>query len=194
MNKVFLKRELILKVAEEVFARYGLSKTTIEDIAQAAGVGKSSIYYYFKNKDDIFRAVIEKQVLNVQEKIRNSIENIDDPAKKLKTFVITRMKCFREVAYIYEHVFKSEYLKHYEYIQKIRQEYDHSEVQMIKDILKEGMEKGRFRIQDVELVSFVIMVGIKGLEYEWATIPDAQRIEEDSEKLFEILFRGILKE
>ncbi|MEO0072811.1 MAG: TetR/AcrR family transcriptional regulator [candidate division WOR-3 bacterium] len=193
MNNKEIRREQILKAATEVFARYGLSKTTIEDIAKEAGVGKSSIYYYFENKDEIFKAVIEEQVRAVQEKIKNAIENVSDPVDKLKTFAITRMKCFREVAHVYEHVFKEEYLKHYEYIQNIRKSYDEAELQLLKQILAEGVEKGVFKIKDLDLVSFVIMVGIKGLEYEWATIPEAQKIEEDSEKLFEILLHGILK-
>ncbi|MCS7257983.1 MAG: TetR/AcrR family transcriptional regulator, partial [candidate division WOR-3 bacterium] len=134
-NKVEVKKEQILKAAGEVFARYGLSKTTIEDIAKAAGVGKSSIYYYFENKDEIFKAVIEEQVRAVQEKIKKAIETADNPIDKLKTFAVTRMKCFREVAHVYEHVFKEEYLKHYEYILNIRKAYDEAELQLLKSIL-----------------------------------------------------------
>ncbi|MEO0083640.1 MAG: TetR/AcrR family transcriptional regulator [candidate division WOR-3 bacterium] len=192
-NKTEIKKEIVLKVAQDIFAKYGLSKTTIEDIAKAAGVGKSSIYYYFKNKDDIFRAVIEAQVKYVQEKIRNAINEAQTPQEKLKKFVVTRMRCFREVAHIFEHVFKNEYLQHYAYVQKIRKDYDQQEVDIINSILKEGIEQGIFKIQDPNLASFVIMLGIKGLEYEWATAEDSQKLEQDTDKLFEILFYGIVK-
>lgn len=192
-NKAEIKKEIVLKVAQDIFAKYGLSKTTIDDIAKAAGVGKSSIYYYFKNKDDIFRAVIESQVKYVQEKIKNAISEVQSPQEKLKKFVIARMRCFREIAHIYEHVFKNEYLQHYAYIQQIRKDYDQLEVDIVNSILKEGIEQGVFKIQDPNLASFVIMLGIKGLEYEWATSTDPQKLEEDTNKLFEILFYGIAK-
>lgn len=191
MNKVEIKREIVLKVALDIFAQYGLTKTTIDDIAKAAGVGKSSIYYYFENKEDIFRAVIETQVQKVQEKIKAAIDAATDPKEKLKAFVLSRMKSFREVAHIYNHVFKDEYLKHYEYIQKLRTDYDRAENDLVTGILSQGITSGIFRIQDPSLASFVIMVGIRGLEYEWATTTDIKKMEQDTEKLFEILFHGI---
>jgi len=79
MGKVEIKKEIVLKVAQEIFAKYGLTKTTIDDIAKAAGVGKSSIYYYFKNKEDIFRAVIESQVQMVGDRIKNAIDAAKTP-------------------------------------------------------------------------------------------------------------------
>ncbi|MFW6389223.1 MAG: TetR/AcrR family transcriptional regulator, partial [Marinilabiliaceae bacterium] len=51
-------RIAILKSARELFAKFGYRKTTMEDIAQALRKGKSSLYYYFKNKEEIFQAVI----------------------------------------------------------------------------------------------------------------------------------------
>lgn len=193
MNKVDIKKEIVLKVAQDIFAQYGLSKTTIDDIAKAAGVGKSSIYYYFKNKDDIFRAVIETQVEKVQKRIKTAIDAAKIPQDKLKAFVITRMKAFRDVAHIYNHVFKDEYLQHYAYVQKIRKDYDRLEVDLVNKILSDGINSGDFKIQHPDLASFVIMVGIKGLEYEWATTTDEEKMVQDTEKLFEILFHGIEK-
>ncbi len=192
-NKVEVKKEIVLKVAQDIFAQYGLTKTTLDDIAKAAGIGKSSIYYYFKNKDDIFRAVIESQVHMVQERIKNAIDAVSDPKEKLKTFVITRMKCFREVAHIYNHVFKDEYLRHYAYIQELRKNYDETENNLVTGILQQGIDTGIFKIKDAALASFVIMVGIRGLEYEWAIDTDEQKLIDDSLKLFEILFYGIVR-
>ena len=51
-------REEILTVAQDIFSRYGYKKTTLDDIAQAIRKGKSSLYYYFSSKEDLFQAVI----------------------------------------------------------------------------------------------------------------------------------------
>ncbi|MDX9869852.1 MAG: TetR/AcrR family transcriptional regulator [Candidatus Cloacimonadales bacterium] len=48
------KRELILNTAEMLFEKYGYNKTSMEDIASEAFIGKGTIYYYFKTKEDIF--------------------------------------------------------------------------------------------------------------------------------------------
>ena len=50
----------VLETALTVFARHGFSKTSIEDIAKAAGISRQGIYLYFKNKDEIFSASIQK--------------------------------------------------------------------------------------------------------------------------------------
>jgi len=50
----------VLETALTVFARHGFSKTSIEDIAKAAGISRQGIYLHFKNKDEIFGASIQK--------------------------------------------------------------------------------------------------------------------------------------
>lgn len=55
-------RERILGAAQECFARHGLKKTTVDDIALAAGVGKGTVYLHFHDKDDVFMAVLEARV------------------------------------------------------------------------------------------------------------------------------------
>jgi hypothetical protein len=51
------KRERILKAAEALFDRYGYASTTIEQIVQALGVTKPFVYYYFRNKQEIFETL-----------------------------------------------------------------------------------------------------------------------------------------
>ena len=53
-------REKLLDTAEALFIEQGYSGTSINDVATAAGVNKALIYYYFKNKQDLFDAVIER--------------------------------------------------------------------------------------------------------------------------------------
>ena len=53
------KRSVILKAACELFEHYGFSKTSLEDIAKAAHIGKGTIYYYFNSKEDIFVDIVQ---------------------------------------------------------------------------------------------------------------------------------------
>ena len=63
------KEEIIVREtiesAKKLFQQFGLHKTTMEDIAKSAGKGKSTLYYYFKSKDEIFDKVIEKMEVSV---------------------------------------------------------------------------------------------------------------------------------
>jgi AcrR family transcriptional regulator len=48
----------VLETALTVFTRYGFRKTSIEDIAKAAGISRQGIYFHFRNKDEIFRVLV----------------------------------------------------------------------------------------------------------------------------------------
>jgi len=61
MSKKELVKEKIGKAAMQCFEKYGLDKTTLDDIAQSIGLNKASLYYYYKNKEDIFIEVALKE-------------------------------------------------------------------------------------------------------------------------------------
>lgn len=54
---VAFHKETIIKEANELFLHNGIAKTTMDDIAHASGYSKSTIYVYFKSKDDIFQHI-----------------------------------------------------------------------------------------------------------------------------------------
>ncbi|MCK4667742.1 TetR/AcrR family transcriptional regulator [Candidatus Dependentiae bacterium] len=192
MSKIEEKKERLLNVAQSIFSRFGLFKTTIDEIAKAARVGKSSIYYYFKSKEDIFKAVVEKELKTLKEKINQALVNIDNPQEKLKVFILTRMKYLRELANIYN-ALQNDYLEHYAFVQKLRTDYDNEEIILIKEILQKGIQEERFAIDDVELTSTVILVTLKGVEFEWSTKFNENEIEKNIDKLLDLLFNGILR-
>ena len=53
-------RKKLVDVARQLFAKNGLENTTMNDIAQASGKGRRTLYTYFKSKEDIYWAVIEE--------------------------------------------------------------------------------------------------------------------------------------
>jgi AcrR family transcriptional regulator len=61
MNKKESMKQDIGKAAMACFLKYGLEKTTLEDIARAVGMNKSSLFYYYKNKEALFLEVAVKE-------------------------------------------------------------------------------------------------------------------------------------
>ena len=65
MNEVCQKEEAVIQEiiagARILFEKFGLKKTTMEDIAREVGKGKSSLYYYFPSKYEIFEAVVDQE-------------------------------------------------------------------------------------------------------------------------------------
>ncbi len=186
------RKEFILKVAQGLFNRFGLNKTTIEDIARKARMGKASIYYYFKNKEAIFQEVIQKEGEELREKILTAIAGESTPQRKLRRYVLTRTAALKELANYYA-AFQEEYFEQYAFIEKARQDHNRFEVETIRNILQEGIDQGVFAIQDVTLTAEVVLAALKGLEYHWTIQVPMETIERNVDTLLEILFRGIEK-
>ncbi|MCK5833309.1 TetR/AcrR family transcriptional regulator [bacterium] len=68
------KKENIIESAQKLFSRFGFLKTTVDEIAKAARMGKASLHHYFKSKEDIFREVVKKESQILSGKTREAIE------------------------------------------------------------------------------------------------------------------------
>ena len=62
-------RQTLVDVARKLFAKNGLENTTMNDIAVASGKGRRTLYTYFKNKDDIYSAVIASELERLSDKL-----------------------------------------------------------------------------------------------------------------------------
>jgi len=186
------KKITIIKAAQELFARFGFAKTTVDEIARAARMGKATLYHYFRSKEDVFKEVIKKETGILNEKVKEAIDKEETPQKKLRAYVLTRMMYLNELANIYS-ALKDEFLNHYAFIEKAREKDFYQEIKSVKNILNEGIEQNIFEIQDVKLTSFAIISALKGLEYPWSIKISLSDIEKNVDKLSEILFLGILK-
>jgi len=186
------KKKIITQVAQKIFSRYGLIKTTVDEIAKAARMGKASLYHYFKSKEEIFKEVVEQENRFLKEKIREAIINEDTPQKKMKIYILKKMEHLKELANIHS-ALEDDYLEHYAFIEKIREKNSREELFTIREILQDGEDKGIFEINDIELTAFAIASALKGLEYPWSINISFPEIESNVDKLLEILFNGIVK-
>ena len=184
------QKELILSAAKKLFSRFGLEKTTMEDIAKAAGKGKSSLYYYFKSKEEVYAEVIRKEIAGLKATIRRAIEGEDDPYNKFSMFVGTRLNYLNEKADQYTTI-KDEYLKHYQFIQNLTADYSQWEISTIKEIVEYGRDRGLFLVSDSETISRAIFFALKGLEYPWTTNLTRIELEKSVYVLVDILLKGI---
>lgn len=185
-------REFIIDSARKIFSRFGFKKTTMDEIARATRKGKSSLYYYFKSKEEVFQAVVEKEAVELKAELIGAINRETMPQKKLRAYIITRMRLFNRLANLYN-AFKDDYLESYGFIEKLRVNYDQYESDMFKKILKEGVERGVFLINNLDLTAYAMVIACKGLEYHWALEQDSDKIETGIDSLLEVFFNGILK-
>ncbi len=161
-NKKDLNRETILQIAQEIFSKFGYKKTTLDDIANAVRKGKSSLYYYFSSKEDLFQAVIAKEVDVLKAALEKVVFRSMDPEEKLREYILTKLTTFRELANLYN-ALENDVIA-IGFIDEIKVKNEKEEIRMIKRILIEGVRRDKFHIDDLNLTAIAITTAVKGLE------------------------------
>jgi AcrR family transcriptional regulator len=185
-------RAKIVEIARDIFTHFGFKKTTMEEIAIASRKGKSSIYYYFTSKEEVFKAVVEREIEELKSELQNGVLKIDDPIERLKEYIRFRMKKMKELSNFYA-TLKSEYLSHLEFAEKVRKNYDQEEIKIVREILEEGVKRGLFVVDDPSLSAVAIVTATKGLEVPLFLNKNKSNIEDRLDNLVYFLFYGIVK-
>ena len=184
------KRDRIISVAEKIFAKFGIQKSTMDEIAKNARMGKSTLYYYFKSKEELFAAVIQKDSALLRQRLIEAISRADTPQQKISNYIYTRMKHLKELSNYYQ-TLSDEFLDHYAFVEKARREFIDFEISTLKNLLQSGIDQGVFASIDVEITSRNFAIALKGLEYPLLILNQSADIKKESNQLLNILFKGI---
>ena len=136
------KKREITDIASEIFLKKGFDKSSVEDILNEVGIAKGTFYYYFKSKEEVLDAVIEKAVALIVQRIR-PIMKIDNISSREKLFkAILSMKIDKDVdSGILEEIhLPNNALLH----QKMLELTVNNVEPFLTEIIVEGIEKGEF--------------------------------------------------
>lgn len=185
-------RTKIILTASRIFSRYGFRKTTMEELSKALKKGKSSIYYYFRSKEDIFEAVVLFEANLLRTQLTTAIKEVDSPPEKLRNYIFVRMRAFEKLSNYYNAVFDKN-LDHYEFIERIRARYDREELAMLRLLVYVGKSRGVFEIEDSEYTAMAIQTMLKGLEVPLFWHKREIDINSRLEAILHLIFYGIKK-
>jgi AcrR family transcriptional regulator len=185
------KRNHILAVAQKIFARFGFRKTTVDEIAKASGIGKSTLYYYFKSKEEVFTAVIQRDGQVILQKLTEAINSSATPQEKLRNYMITQMRTVAEMSAHYE-ILKAEYLSFYPLADHIRKMFQQQEVEAVTAILQEGVQQDVFTIAEIPSTAKTLIAILQGIEEQFFFKENKSfNMEHELNILLNILLKGI---
>ena len=188
-------RDHIIHIARGVFSKFGFKKTTVDDIARGLGKGKSSIYYYFRSKEEIYKEVLNKEAETLKNEIyRKVVETNDNPKDKLRNYVLIRMRFLYELTNFNE-ALRNDYLKNFAFVERIREKYDKEEHSIILNILREGMSKDIFRLKETEFTAMAFLTAMKGLEVGFFIKKEysLEKLEQRLDDMLDVIFYGLVK-
>jgi AcrR family transcriptional regulator len=185
------KKNKILTIAQGVFARFGIHKTTMDEIAKKSRIGKATLYYYFKNKEDVFREVIQKESIIFKETIKEELKKAKTPKEKITTYILTRMKILKKLSNYYEALIVKDYYEHYKFIEEERKDFTNYETNLFESILIDGMCENIFEVDNPKQTAQMIIIAMKGLEFPLIIENSSNDIERDIDLLVKILLKGL---
>jgi AcrR family transcriptional regulator len=184
------KKERIIAIADQLFAHFGIQKTTMEDIAKKARMGKSTMYYYFKSKEEIFAEVIRRDSVIFKLELNQAVARGKTPQEKIGNYVLARMKHLKKLRNYYL-TLTDEYLEHYAFVENTRKEFVDYEISTLSTLLNEGVIQGLFTIDSIETTARNFAICLKGLEYPFFAKEIESDIEKGSNQMLNILLKGI---
>jgi len=156
------KRRIILDAAQKRFGLYGLSKTTMQEIADDLNISKASLYYYFPDKESLYAAVIKTEQEEYIKRINNKVLKYEDPCDMLRGYIAIRQNYFRTLLNLSRS--RYEEMKGVKpFLEKNIKGFKEQERAIINKILASGVEKKKFNMDSTEEMASLYLALITGL-------------------------------
>ncbi|MDP4186141.1 MAG: TetR/AcrR family transcriptional regulator [Bacteroidota bacterium] len=152
----------IIEVSQKRFGLYGFEKTAMREIASDMGMSKGSLYYYFPDKESLYRAVIEKEQNEFLNIISEKFKQMNDPSAMLLEFINIRIYYFRKFLNLGRFRFE-EFMGVRKIMGDIWLDFRKKETILIKEVIESGIQKGIYKITNSDEVAEIFMELLIGL-------------------------------
>jgi TetR/AcrR family transcriptional regulator len=191
------RKTQILNAAEQRFARFGLSKVTMDEIAADVGMSKAALYYYFKTKEDIFREVIAREQAQFIDGAEKIIARDTAASEKLRQYGRQRILFFNEIANLNLLGIQA-WLDVKPFMSDLFKEFAGHEARLLTRIVKHGKRAAEFSAASPEKTAGLILNVLRGWGHHAfkpllsGERPDLRSIQDEYDLLISMLLTGLL--
>jgi len=172
-SKEDLVQQQILEAAKRLFQVYGLAKVTMDDVAKAIGKSRSSLYYYYKSKDEIFDAVLKIEIREMLAVMNRAVDEATGVEQKFRAFFLSKLEVLQEKKAFFKMLdvgmdadalseFQKTKIVHHNLIIGL-------ESTLLERLLTDGINDGELRKMpalELEHLIFVLLSSLRGLKRE----------------------------
>ena len=163
----------ILKAAIRLYQKFGPNGFTMDDLAAAAGRSRTSLYYYYKNRDEIYQAVMDKIARDIAAGIRQAVAAVETLRDKIYAFCDTKLKTSEEWKKVFSAMMATmdaeEQSNHAKVMYSWHKRLIHYESAILNEILADATRRKEMRVispGDQDTLVFLIYSGIRGIRRE----------------------------
>jgi TetR/AcrR family acrAB operon transcriptional repressor len=190
-------RNRILDTAEEVFREQGVTSTSLADIADAAGVTRGAIYWHFRNKGDLFTAMVDRVTLPMEEMIRQAADaSTEDPLSSLRACCVhvlrqtaEDLRCRRVFEILAR---KCEYVEELHSLSQRVLQCRAEGLEMMERALRNAIGRGQLpRHVNARRGALGLHAYVDGLIYDWLLDPSFFALGREAEALMDLYLDGL---
>ena len=190
------QRQDMLAAALQLFSEKGYHNVSMHEIAQNSEFAIGTLYKFFKNKEDLYKALILEQVEKFEEALTKAIEEPDDEVEKLRNYVRTKGQMFRDNISMVRLYFAETRGASFNITagldREIRDRYGPF-LETLASIFKSGIDRKRFvKIADPYHLAVAIESLTNGFLFLWLESPERHPYPEDPDTILNVLFKGLL--
>jgi AcrR family transcriptional regulator len=191
------KEQRILDAAQKLFARYGPKKTSIDEIAQNAGMGKGTIYLYFRSKEDIFAGVVRRFGEGMMLTVRAAVGSQTTAEAQLHNLILARLRYVDET--IKQDAIPREVLLEFQdsvnstALAPVIRVFAEQQIRLLRDIIETGMREENFETVDPDVTALAIYAVLESAGKPWACDGLTMTLESKVQTLVDLFLRGLLK-
>lgn len=153
----------ILRSCKEQFFKFGIRSVTMDDIANALGMSKKTIYQYFQNKDEIVLGVVNEHICDSEADLRRIVEASQDPIDALLTSMRHDAQQFEQMSPLMIPELKKYFHEAWQHIHTFECE---QWIRLLREVIIQGQEQGLFRPDaNAELVAVMHTAGFDAIVF-----------------------------
>ena len=156
-------RSQIIDSATKYFSRYGFHKTTMDEIARNIHKAKGVLYYYFKNKEDLFNEVLKQELGSVKAALLKIVNSNKNALTILTDYILTRFRLLNN-AVNYHETLKADFFEKYHFVKDVREDFENFDKNQFTAIIQKGNEEGYLEVSNVGPTVDVAMMIIRSIE------------------------------
>lgn len=200
-RETMTKKEMILEAASQCFARYGFDKTTLDDIGNQVGLNKASLYYYYKNKEMIYAAVIHRESEIFLNSARQKVDSLKGCRERIFVYLDDRLDHIHTLLNLYQ-LSKNTAIKIQPMFKELICGFREQEVELLTSILDCCQAKGELVCFDSTVVAghlLTVANAIKHQDFEEHCVvemkkEDFTRAKEKIKFVIDLILKGLKKE
>lgn len=186
------RKQALLEAAQRLFHRYGPHKTTIGDIARAAGVGVGTVYLEFPNKDAILLELSEAGHRSVLQAIEAAWSSPGPADERLRRALRARTEAFVALTRHGVHGADLLHCQSCAPISKAHRAFRAVEEELFASFLMQGAREGVFTVQRPAVVARALMWAYETFSPPALFLRDERELLRDLSLLHEVVFAGLL--